>query len=78
LQQFCLQLNQQVQVIYNKKWRDVRPNQSQKAKSTVDVANLLELQVNEEKAQEVHAHEEEVQHNYNMLYEFPKEENNIS
>jgi len=36
----------------NYKWRDVKPNQSQKAKSMVDVANILELQVNEEKAQE--------------------------
>jgi hypothetical protein len=36
------------------------------------------LQVNEEKAQEVHAREEEVQQNYNMLYEFPREEKNIS
>ncbi len=78
MQQFCLQLNQQVQVIYNNKRRDVRPNQSQKAKSTIDVANLLELQVHEEKAHEVHAHEEELQQNYNMLYEFPREEKNMS
>jgi hypothetical protein len=40
------------------KRRDVKPNQSQKAKSMAYVANLLKLQVNEEKAHEEQAHEE--------------------